>query len=138
SRRARCARPWSSPGHHRPIAGAPDRRDVTGPLGSVAELVAKPADVDVDRAVEGLGRVVAIERVEQGVAREDPPLGLDERDEEAQLRRRERQYVGAAADLMTLAIDLEVGEAERPPRPAGTRAPQDRLHADDGLGGREG
>ena len=72
-----------------PIADAADGLHVARRVGVVVELVAQPADVDVDRAVEDLGRLVAVDRVEQLVARQDPTVGGEDRAEEPELDARE-------------------------------------------------
>ena len=72
-------------GPGRAIADAADRGDVARAVGVVAELVAEAADVDVDRAVEDLGAVVAVDRIEQLVARQDAAVGLEDRLEQPEL-----------------------------------------------------
>ena len=63
----------------RPIADAADRLDVARRIRVVVELVAQAPDVDVDRPIEDLGRLVAVDRVEQLVARQDPAVGAEDR-----------------------------------------------------------
>ena len=61
-----------------PVPDAAHRRDVARPFGVVTELVAQPPDMDVDGPVEHLRLVLAVDRVEQLVAGQDPAAGLDE------------------------------------------------------------
>src|SRR6187401_1521512 len=65
-----------------PIADAADRGHVAGMLGVVAELVAQAPDVDVDRSVEHLGLVAAIDGIEELVAAQYPAAGFDEAGQE--------------------------------------------------------
>ena len=68
-----------------PVADAPDRLHVARRVGIVVELVAQPADVDVDRAIEDVGRLVAVDRVEELVARQDAAVGGEDRREQLEL-----------------------------------------------------
>ena len=74
----------------RTVAHAADGHDVARLLGVVAELVAQPADVDVDGAVEDVALARAVDGIEQLVARERPPVGGHERHQEPELHGRER------------------------------------------------
>src|SRR5438034_4044208 len=85
SRRGRSDRRGLSSAEERAVAGAAHRRDVARTLGIVAQLVAKPADVDVDGPVEYLGLALSIKGVQQGLSRDDSARGADERDEQVQL-----------------------------------------------------
>ena len=80
----------AGPGAERPtpgraVADATDGGDIARRLGVVAELVAQAADVDVDRAVEDLGLVLAVDGIEQLVARQDAPIGLEQGLEQPEL-----------------------------------------------------
>src|SRR4051794_18902879 len=77
--------PSSADDRRRAVARAADRRDVAGRVGIVAELVAQPADVDVDRSVEDLRLLGAPDRVEELVAAENPAVGLEEGLEKTEL-----------------------------------------------------
>ena len=127
----------------RPIADAADRRDVARPLGVVAELVPQPPDVDVDRPVEDLGLVLAVDRVEQLVAGQHPAVGLEQRGQEPELDGGQRRQPAVDPDLVALAVDDEVAVADRAldVRPGRRRAPtgaiEDPLDAQDELGRRE-
>ena len=96
----------STPG--RPIADAADRGDVARRLGVVAELVAEPADVDVDGAVQDLGLVGAVDRVEQLVAAEDPAVGLEDRLEQPELDVGQGDRPAGAGDLVPVAVERQV------------------------------
>ena len=129
-----------------PVADAADGRDVARRVGVVAELVAQPADVDVDRPVEDLGLVLAVDRVEQLVAGQDPAVGLEDRLRAAGTRRGSgRSAVPSRRDLVAVEVDDQVGVADRAARRGvacrrrrGRRGPaQDRLDAQDELGRRE-
>src|SRR5438309_9640208 len=142
--RARYGPPWSSPDgpdllgdEHRPIADTAHRRDVSRPIGIVAQLLAESPDVDVDRPVQRLCRTVAVERVEKRVPRKNAALGFSKRHQQAELRRGHEQRTALAAGFVAVAVDLHVTETQRLPWPAAAGPPQDRLHADDELGRRE-
>ena len=131
------------------IADAADRGDVSGRLGVVAELLAQPADVDVDRAVEDRGVVAAVDHVEELVAGEDPAAGLEEDLEQPELDAGQRDRPAIAGDLVAVGIEDEVGVAEAGggcggagPRSARSaaragRSLEDPPDADDELGGAE-
>src|SRR5712691_6899877 len=68
-----------------PIAHAANGCHVARPFRVVAELFAQPTDMNVDRAIEHFGLVVAVHRVEKLIASEHPPVGLEEGDEQAEL-----------------------------------------------------
>src|SRR5207245_10342568 len=121
---ARSGRPWSSRAQHRPVADAAHRRDVARPIGIIAELVAEPADVDVDGPVERLRRTVAVKRIEKRVARMNAALSFCERPEQAELRRGHQQRMAVAAGFVAVAVDLEVTEPQRLPRSAAAGSPQ--------------
>ena len=87
---ARAIRPAMPARDHvpgRPIADAAHGLDVARHVRVVVELVAQAADVDVDRAIEDLGRLVAVDRVEELVARQDPAVGAEDRRSAAGTRR---------------------------------------------------
>ena len=84
-------------------------------LGIVAELVAQPPDVDVDGPVEDLGLVVAVDRIEELVAGQDPAAGLEDRLEEA---------------------ELDPGQRDRPARRGSPRTGRDRRRGRRGPGRR--
>ena len=69
--------------------------------------------MDVDRPVEDLGLVLAVDRVEQLVAGQDPAVGLEERDEQPELDGGQRDEPAADPDLVAVAVDDEVAVAER-------------------------
>ena len=127
-------------GRRRPIADAADGGDVARMLGVVAELVAQAPDVDVDRPVEHLGLVAAVDRVEQLVAGQDAAVGLDE-------RWSSRNSTRVSGDRRAVAGSPRGGRGRRRGRPVtsggradGVRASvargpaQDRLDAQDELG----
>ena len=88
-----------------PVADAAHGHDVARLVGVVAELVAEPADVDVDRPVEDLLLARAVDRVEQLVAGQRAPVRRDERHEQPELHRRQRDELGSATDLVALRVD---------------------------------
>ena len=121
-------------------------------IGIVAELVPEPADVDVDCPVEDVRLLVAVDGIEQLIAGQHAPVGLDEGRQQAELDAGEGDDRPRAQHLVSVAVDDEVGMEERRPggpvepgrcrsvqadRDAASRPPQDRLHAQDQLGGRE-
>ena len=103
----------------------------------VAELVAKAADVDVDRPVEHVSLVRAVDRVEELVAAQDAAVRLEERDEKPELDPGKRDGHTVAGHFEAVAIDDEVGVAEEGERGGGTgrrSAPKERLDAQDEFG----
>ena len=94
------------------IADAADRGDVAGMLGVVAELVAQPADVDVDGPVEDLGLVVAVDGIEQLVAGQHPAVGLEEAGQEPELDPGQGDRHAVAGDLVAVEVDDQVGQRE--------------------------
>src|SRR5205814_6270153 len=121
------------------VSRAAHRRDIARPLWIVAELVAKPPDVYVDRSVEHRGVVLSIERIEKHLARDDSTAGAHQRREKAELGLRQRDALVSAADLVTVEVDREIAERERCPTRLLARfcASQERFYADDQLRGRE-
>ena len=101
-----------SRGPGRPVADAADRGHVARRLGVVAELVAQPADVDVDGPVEDVGLVAAVDRVEQLVAGEDAAVGLEERLEEPELDARQGDRLARPRHLVAVGVDDEVALGE--------------------------
>ena len=95
------------------IADAANGRDVARRFGVVAELLAQPPDVDVDRPIHDVGLVPAVDRVEQLVAGQDSAVGLDDRLEEAELDSGERDRLTGAGDLVAVEVDDEVGVEQR-------------------------
>ena len=95
------------------IADAADCRDVARRFGVVAELVAQPADVDVDRPVQDVGLSSAVDRVEQLVAGQDAAVGLEDRLEEPELDPGQRDRLAVAGDLVAVEVDDEVGVEQR-------------------------
>ena len=67
--------------------------------------------MDVDRPVEDVGPVLAVDRVEQLVAGEDPAAGLDEAGQEAELDAGERDRPAGPGDLVAVEVDGQVGQA---------------------------
>ena len=127
----------------RPIADASDRRDVPRSIRVVAELVPQPADVDVDRPVQDLGLVLAVDGVEQLVPGQNSTARLEEGHEKAELDGRKWHEPISDPDLVAIAIDDQVGVPDRFPsatgcaaRPAASAGPiEDPLDAQDELGG---
>ena len=72
----------------RPIAHAADRGDVARLVRVVAELLAQPLDVLVDRPVEDVALARPVDRVEQLVAGQDAPVRLQQRGRAAAARAR--------------------------------------------------
>ena len=68
-----------------PVSDAADGRDVARHLGVVPELVAQPADVDVNGPVEDVGLVAAVDRIEELVAGQDAAVRFEDRLEEPEL-----------------------------------------------------
>ena len=69
--------------------------------------------MDVDRPIEDVGLVPAVDRVEQLVAGEDPAVGLDDGLEEAELDAGQRDRLAVAGDLVAVEVDDEVGVDQR-------------------------
>src|SRR6266542_2151411 len=118
------------------VAGAAYGRDVPGMVGIVAELLAKPPDVHIDAALHYVGFAVTVEAIEQGLPREDPAIGLDQREEQLELTGREIEQRIGAADLVTSGIDHEVAEWHRLIAPSFLRrlgSPEDGLDPADEL-----
>ena len=67
--------------------------------------------MDVDRPVEDVGLVVAVDRVEQLVAGEDAAVGLEDRLEQPELDPRQRDRLAVAGDLVAVEVDDQVGVA---------------------------
>ena len=97
--------------------------------------------MNVDGPVEDLGRVLAVDRIEQTIAAEDTAAGLDEAGQQAELDVGEGDRYAAAGDLVAVEVDDEVGQREACPGSGvggpRRRPPQDRLDAQDQLGRRE-
>ena len=112
--------------------------------------------MDVDRAVHDLGLVLAVDGIEQLIARQDSTIGLQQRLEEPELDARQVDRRACAEDVEAIEVHDEVGVGQRPApvraarrtaagpvrrRPPGRRASagpaQDRLHPQDELGRRE-
>ena len=91
-----------------PVADATHGHDVARLVRVVAELVPQAPDVDVDRPVEHLLLAAAVDRVEELVAGECPPVGCDERDEQPELHGRQRDELLPAPDLVALHVDDQV------------------------------
>ena len=98
--------------------------------------------MDVDRPIEDLGLVLAVDRVEELVAGQDAAVALEEGDEEPELDGGQRHEPIGDPDLVALAIDDEVAVPDRlagarrcapPPRPAAGPL-EDPLDAEDELG----
>ena len=104
--------PATDHGRCGPVADAADRGDVARSLGVVAELVAQPADVDVDGPIEHLGLVLAVDRVEQLVAAQDAAAGLDQAGEEPELDPGQGDRHAVAGDLVAVEVDDEVGQGQ--------------------------
>ncbi len=69
--------------------------------------------MDIDRAVQHLGGLVAVHRVEQLVAREDAPAGAQDRAEEPELHARQiDDRAVVATHLVARGIDGQVAVAE--------------------------
>ena len=64
--------------------------------------------MDVDRAVQDLGAVVAVDRVEQLVAREDAAVRGEDRLEQAELDPGQRDRLAVAGDLEAVAVERQV------------------------------
>src|SRR5690606_40892065 len=73
------------------IAAAPHGLDQLGIAAVLFHLAPQPADLVVDRAVERV-RLAALDHVEQPVAVEHLPRMRQERDEQAELGRRQRHH----------------------------------------------
>ena len=99
----------------RAIAHAPDRDHEARPLGRVAELVAQPSDVDVDRPVEDGVGVAAVDGVEELVAVEDPAVGLEQGGQQPEFERRQRHRRPVDPCLVTVAIEVQAIEAQKRP-----------------------
>ena len=69
--------------------------------------------MDVDRAIQDVGLVAAVDRIEQLVAGQDPAVGLDDRLEQTELDPGEGDRLTGAGDLVAVEIDDEVGVEER-------------------------
>src|SRR4029079_11523959 len=85
-----------------PVARAAHRGDVARSVRIVAQLVPQAADVDVDRSIEDLVLVAAIDVVEHLCAAEDAPVGCEERLEQAELDVRELDWGPADGDLVSI------------------------------------
>ena len=69
--------------------------------------------MDVDRPIEDLGLVLAVDRVEQLVAGQDAAVGLEQRGEQPELDRGQGHRPVADADLVAFAVEDEVAVADR-------------------------
>ena len=68
--------------------------------------------MDIDRAIEDVARLMAVDGVEQLVAGQDATVGGEDRREELELDRCEVDSGLAAADLMACRVDDEIGMAD--------------------------
>ena len=98
--------------------------------------------MNVDRPLERIALDRAIQRVEQNLARQYSAFRLDQRGQQPEFGRRQGDWAIAATDFQPVEIDRQVAVLDRAAilRPAGRsfRPAQDRLYADDELGGGEG
>src|SRR2546430_14370336 len=97
------AHSWGRPGGglpvYRPIPGSTYRGDVARMIDHLAQLVAQPADVDIDRSLERVALHRPVECVEQGLPSQNPALCLDQRREQAKLGRGEGEQAAVAANF---------------------------------------
>ena len=103
----------SGPGTSRPVPDAAHRRDVARLFGAVAELVAEPPDVRIDRPIQDVALAEAVERVQQLFAREHPAVGLEERGQQPELGGRQGHDVSVDRGLVALSIDRQVAQPQR-------------------------
>src|SRR6188768_636392 len=68
--------------------------------------------MDIDRAIEDVARLMAVDGVEQLVAGQDATVGGEDRREELELDRCEVDSGLAAAHLMACRVDDEIGMAD--------------------------
>ena len=129
ARAIRAAEAAADHGRARPIADAADRLDVARLVRVVVELVAQASDVDVDGAIQDLGCLVAVDRVEELVARQDAAVRAEDRRQQTELD------AGQVDDGAVVAADLVSGGVDGRGRRGGGR---DRWPGPDGAWARSG
>src|SRR5205085_11039317 len=98
------------------------------------ELLAKPVDVDVNGALEGIAMLCSVQRVQQHLPREHAAPGLDQRHEQAEFRGCHWNRAPGARHLDAVEIDHELAVLDssmRRRRSVLTHAPEDRFDSDD-------
>ena len=69
--------------------------------------------MDVDRAVEDVVLVGAVDRIEELVAAQDPPIGDEDRLEEPELDVGQRDRPAVPGDLVAVAVERQVAVDDR-------------------------
>src|SRR5947208_921307 len=94
------------------VADSPHGQDEGGRGGIVLDLLAKVADVDVDRLLVLVERLVVAEELEELGPRVDPAGPAREMAEDLELRRREADPAGSALHAPALEVDEEIAVAD--------------------------
>src|SRR6185503_11157028 len=97
------------------VADTTDRHDERGRRRVVLDLVAEMADVDVDRLLVLVERLVVAQELQQLTPRVHAPRPRGEMTEDLELGRRQADPPIAALDTAALEVDHEVAVADHPP-----------------------
>src|SRR6266481_4349295 len=117
------------------VAHAANRLDETRLLGIGLELGADLGDVDVDRAVEGVG--MSLERVEDLLAREDAAGSLGEGGQQLELVVSQYAPLARHRDLTRGEVEPDLAHAEAGGSLRGGRAPEEGANPREKLPGIE-
>src|SRR5438105_6578858 len=95
------------------ISGATHGRDIARAIGLLAKFVAQPADMDVDRALQGVALHRPVQGDEQNLSGEYSAFGLHQCREKAELGRRQGDDSVATSQFEPVEVDREVAVPDR-------------------------